>query len=735
MGSMGSSATAETSGNIDKPHYDTSTDSTVFQYVYFGSYPQTEVTASDLTDKIKNASYDQNGVATVDHKKYAKQKKYYTSDNSETVGYYCFEPIKWRIIGNDGAKLTLQAAQALDCEYYDENAGTAFSESHLRSFLNNDFLGKAFTTDEQNGLLETDINVLSDKVTTLSSEDVCSKSYCLDQKSARILSGTDYSRAKGNYVYDLYGGTQIEYWTSSAAENQIYYIDCNGDLKTKVSSYNRNAIVPVIQVSVNEMFYSSDRKEIILPEFNAESQTATWQTITFGSYPQKEVTNTVTSEISSAVYNNDGIAVVGEKKYKRKGKIGAYRYFEYEPISWKVLDETENELVLQSSKIIDTYDGSEHTGNFETSKLKEWLNDTFYNAAFDSVLKNVICDINTVKVDILTDDMINNTDYGYCNAATRMENITDYAAFIPESNEKAASDYWLRSDEQESYLAGYVNADGNCIYSVFSGKKGVVPVIKIKKVPYYWNLNGSLSVGENGVIDNNPTPAPTIEPAETTVPTEKPTETPKPGSGSTVVPTMPSSVYVLKAPSSVKIYTINSSTQKISWKKINAADGYCIYKSNTKNGKYAVCGFTKSNSFISKKLKKGQTYYYYVKAYYIKNGVKQYSKKSSIVLKKAGIPEKLKFTISKKRNGNTTYVIIRWKNTATADYIQLYRSMTGKKYSMIMDSKITKKNKKGVVVKYQYANGVYRFKIRAYNRSGRKKFFGKFSSVKKVRLK
>lgn len=44
---------------------DDGTDTTAWSYVYFGSYPQTEVTGSALTAAITGASYDANGDAWV----------------------------------------------------------------------------------------------------------------------------------------------------------------------------------------------------------------------------------------------------------------------------------------------------------------------------------------------------------------------------------------------------------------------------------------------------------------------------------------------------------------------------------------------------------------------------------------------------------------------------------------------------------------------------------------------
>ena len=53
-------------------------------YLYFGSYPQSEVTGAALTEEIKNAEYDEKGDTVIDGQKYrrvCKDDAYYTWDN------------------------------------------------------------------------------------------------------------------------------------------------------------------------------------------------------------------------------------------------------------------------------------------------------------------------------------------------------------------------------------------------------------------------------------------------------------------------------------------------------------------------------------------------------------------------------------------------------------------------------------------------------------------------------
>lgn len=61
------------------------TDYTSWDYIYFGSYPQTEITGSKLTNAITGADYNSDGDAWVDGVKYRRINKSQTN-NSEFFG-------------------------------------------------------------------------------------------------------------------------------------------------------------------------------------------------------------------------------------------------------------------------------------------------------------------------------------------------------------------------------------------------------------------------------------------------------------------------------------------------------------------------------------------------------------------------------------------------------------------------------------------------------------------------
>ena len=88
----------------------------------------------------------------------------------------------------------------------------------------------------------------------------------------------------------------------------------------------------------------------------------------------------------------------------------------------------------------------------------------------------------------------------------------------------------------------------------------------------------------------------------------------------------------LSSPSGIKARKVNSSSIKISWKKAAGATGYEIYRATGKKGKYKIVKTVsaKKLSYTNKKLKKGKTYYYKIKAVQ-KAGKKTYKSKYSAV--------------------------------------------------------------------------------------------------------
>lgn len=70
-------------------------------------------------------------------------------------------PIEWLVLDRDGDKALLLSRYGLDAHIYDDDwivRGATWEKSDIREWLNEDFLNRAFTADEQKGILLSDID-------------------------------------------------------------------------------------------------------------------------------------------------------------------------------------------------------------------------------------------------------------------------------------------------------------------------------------------------------------------------------------------------------------------------------------------------------------------------------------------------------------------------------------------------------------------------------------------------
>ncbi len=84
------------------------------------------------------------------------------------------------------------------------------------------------------------------------------------------------------------------------------------------------------------------------------------------------------------------------------------------------------------------------------------------------------------------------------------------------------------------------------------------------------------------------------------------------------------------APKKVSIVKSKSRTVKISWSKVSGVRGYKVYRATSKYGKYTLLKTTTKNSYTSKSLSKGKTYYYKVRFYKLVDKQRVYSSYTKI---------------------------------------------------------------------------------------------------------
>lgn len=290
---------------------------------------------------------------------------------------------------------------------------------------------------------------------------------------------------------------------------------------------------------------------------NDNSDYTDWDYIYFGSYPQTEVKDAATIEaIENAIktreeqlssYNQTGIGTnvwVNNSKYSRISKSdmndpnsngiyfgdSEYRYFKWERIKWKVLQNDGNTLMVMADLALDCkkYDDQQKDVTWETCTLREWLNSSFYNTAFNFSEQSAIVEQNIMneanpfngteggndtndKIYQLSVGEARNETYGFCSnentySASRTIKTSDFAnargaARETMSDWKDNSFWWLRSPGADNVHAlsvetvGYITKNGDW---VITRNMGVSPVLHINVASDVWLTEDDGTSGEGG---------------------------------------------------------------------------------------------------------------------------------------------------------------------------------------------------------------------------------------------
>ena len=171
---------------------------------------------------------------------------------------------------------------------------------------------------------------------------------------------------------------------------------------------------------------------------------------------------------------------------------------------------------------------------------------------------------------------------------------------------------------------------------------------------------------------------------------------------------------------------------KLTWNKLIGVNGYEIYRSTSKNGKYSLKKNITSasiSSYTNTSLITGKTYYYKIRAYKISNNKKIYGNFSYIVSAK---PQLSTPSITLSSGSKKAY--IKWKKIAGASGYEIYRATskngTYSKIKTITSSSTTSYTNSKLIRKKTYY-----YKIRAYKNVSGKKVYSSYSSVKYIKTK
>lgn len=163
---------------------------------------------------------------------------------------------------------------------------------------------------------------------------------------------------------------------------------------------------------------------------------------------------------------------------------------------------------------------------------------------------------------------------------------------------------------------------------------------------------------------------------------------------------------------------------KLSWKKVDAAEGYSIYDSRNK-----LVAKVTTTSYTHKNLKTMTSYSYKVRPYVVSDGVTYYGGFSNTVSATTG-PSKPSIKLS----AGTKQVKVSWKKIKGVNGYEVYRSTSRSgKYKKVKT--IKKSSTTSYTNKKLKSNKKYYYKVRAYKTVKGKKVYSSYSSVKSTKTK
>jgi hypothetical protein len=150
-------------------------------------------------------------------------------------------------------------------------------------------------------------------------------------------------------------------------------------------------------------------------------------------------------------------------------------WFSYDPIEWDILIDFSGKALIITNILLDSQDyytnssyepfshngGTGYANNYELSNIRKWLNDNFYNTAFNELQKSLI---ETTKVDNSAASTVNNNGPSTANWSNKYAcNNTNDKMFLLSYRE--ATTYYKTSTDSQAKGSDYAKCQGLYVYS------------------------------------------------------------------------------------------------------------------------------------------------------------------------------------------------------------------------------------------------------------------------------
>ena len=178
-------------------------------------------------------------------------------------------------------------------------------------------------------------------------------------------------------------------------------------------------------------------------------------------------------------------------------KVNTIYWFKYEPIQWKILSETNGTALIKCITAIDgqQYDASA-SNNYKDSDIRKWLNETFYELAFDNLQKELIQTV-TVDNSLASVNANNNASYYNNGVNSFVCDNTEDKIFLLSANDVSNTAYGFKADLGASDSSRRIGASNYALaQGIFKYSNGCTEWLL--RSPYYLYSYKNLYIGESG---------------------------------------------------------------------------------------------------------------------------------------------------------------------------------------------------------------------------------------------
>lgn|GEM_PF-1701089 len=295
----------------------------------------------------------------------------YEQDNNLENGA---EAIEWLVLNKQKDKMLVISRYGLDSQPYNPVAGgVRWENCSLRNWLNSTFYEAAFLPEEKDMILATTIqaevnpnynipmgNDTTDRVFLLSTDEA--KGYFYDDE-ARMCQGTRYCYAQGALESEDGCSWWLRSMRSPGVDSSLPVFVLSGGyvIERGTTVSGECAVRPAMWINLGSADSSKETEET--PKETLEATPSDLRSAPAGTY------------IRFGKYEQDNDESNGK-----------------EEIEWFILDKQEDKMLVISRYALEylPYNTEQKKVTWETCSLREWLNSTFYEAAFDSEEQRLI---------------------------------------------------------------------------------------------------------------------------------------------------------------------------------------------------------------------------------------------------------------------------------------------------------------------------------------------------------